>query len=141
MKMKISNVVGARKMLFSSFVFVLACLLGTVSLNAQSLQLNDGKAKKESTLKFPDEDQLLQDIAADFASWKQVKSANPLVEVDRSVRVAFLGGLVSALRERQMLPIRAFDYAEEQAKKRAKDFSVPVNVSQIRNEYFDKYSK
>ena len=130
------------KISLSSTLFILAFLLGSTSINAQSLQTSgDALQVKQSLLDFPDVDGFLTEVNAEYQAVNLSVPADEIAEADKRIRLMFLKSLVVEVQKGSGNVVGAFEKSLEATNQFGSRYAAEFNTTEeIHDFYYNLFS-
>lgn len=97
------------KTCLSTSLFVLAFLLGSTSINAQSLSAGNAQQLKQSQMDFPASADFLNAVQAEYAAVVATTPTTDAASADKAIRMQFLKSLVVNTQKNSGNIVQAFN--------------------------------
>ncbi len=124
------------KISLSSTFLVLAFLLGSTSINAQSFETSNGSQVKQSLMDFPASADFVNAVSAEYQAVAASVPADETAEVDKSIKLYFLKSLSINTEKTNGNIIQAFSNSLVSTKQFSAKYSATVDTADETYDYY-----
>ena len=124
------------KTCLSTSLFVLAFLLGSTSINAQSFIASDATQVKQSQMDFPASADFLNAVQAEYNAVVASAPTTDLAQADKAIRMEFLKSLVVNTQKNSGNIIQSFNVSLASTKQFSSRFANGDALANDVNEYY-----